>query len=393
MRKAVIVSAARTPIGTFGGSLANISAQELGSIVIKEVLNRANLLPEQIEEVIMGNVLQAGLGQNPARQAAIRAGLSYEIPAMTINKVCGSGLKAINLAAQAVMLGDADIVVAGGMENMSMAPYLLDKARYGYRMGDGTLIDSMIKDGLWCAFEDVHMGITAENISERWNISREEQDEFAALSQQKVENAKKNNEFKEEIVPVIVPQRKKEPLIFAEDEFPRSNVTKETLAKLRPAFKKDGTVTAGNASGINDGAAAVIVMSEEKATELGIKPMAVIKSYASVGVEPKYMGIGPVNATKKALQKAGLTLEDIDIIEANEAFAVQSLAVSKELGWDMKKVNINGGAISLGHPIGASGARILVTLIYKMVKENARNGLATLCIGGGQGVATVLSRF
>lgn len=392
MRKVVIVSAARTPIGAFGGTLANVPAQELGAIVIKEVLKRANLQPEQVDEVIMGNILQAGLGQNPGRQAALKAGIPNEVPAMTINKVCGSGLKAVNLAAQAIALGDAEIVVAGGMENMSMAPFLLEKARYGYKMGDGILVDSMIKDGLWCALENVHMGITAENIAEKWGISREEQDEFAALSQQKVEKAKKNGLFKEEIVSVVIPQKKSDPIVFAEDEFPRSNVTAEKLAKLRPAFKKDGTVTAGNASGINDGAAAVLVMSEEKAKEFGLKPMATIKAYSSAGVDPKIMGIGPVPAVQKALKKANMNLEDIDIIEANEAFAVQSLAVSKELNFDMNKVNKNGGAISLGHPIGASGTRILVTLLYRMIKDDAKNGLATLCIGGGQGVAAIVSR-
>ncbi|MEW6624744.1 MAG: acetyl-CoA C-acetyltransferase [Bacillota bacterium] len=392
MNKAVIISAVRTPIGTFGGALAGIPAVELGAIVIKEALKRAHVAPDQVDEVIMGNVLQAGLGQNPARQAAIKAGIPVEVPSMTINKVCGSGLKAVHLAVQAVALGDAEIVVAGGMENMSMAPYLLDKARYGYRMGDGTLTDSMIKDGLWCAFENVHMGITAENIAEQWKISKEEQDQFAALSQQKVEKARAAKEFEAEIVPVIIPQKKGEPVVFTEDEFPRSGVTVESLGKLRPAFKKDGTVTAGNASGINDGAAAVIVMSEAKAHELGAKPLAVVKAYASAGVEPRVMGIGPVPATQKALQKAGVSLEEIDIIEANEAFAAQSLAVAKELGWDANKVNKNGGAISLGHPIGASGTRVLVTLLHKMVKDDARLGLATLCIGGGQGVAVILER-
>ena len=392
MRRAVIVSGARTPIGAFGGTLANTSAVELGAIVIKEAIKRAQITPEQVDEVIMGNILQAGLGQNPARQSAIKAGLPYKVPAMTINKVCGSGLKSVILAAQAVILGDADIIVAGGMENMSMAPYLLDKARTGYKMGDGKLIDSMIKDGLWCAFEDVHMGITAENLAEKWNISKEEQDDFAAKSQQKVEQAKKEKKFNDEIVPVIIPQKKGDPLVFSEDEFPRSGVTAEGLGKLRPAFKKDGTVSAGNASGINDGAAAVVVMSEEKASQLGIKPLAYIKSYASTGVEPAIMGIGPVSAVEKAIKKAGIKLEDIDVIEANEAFAAQSLAVSKELAWDMDKVNKNGGAISLGHPIGASGTRILVTLLYQMLRDDSKLGLATLCIGGGQGVAAVLER-
>lgn len=392
MKRPVIVSAVRTPIGSFGGALANTTAVELGAIVIKEALSRAGISPVLVDEVIMGNILQAGLGQNPARQAAISAGLPHEVPAMTINKVCGSGLKSVNLAAQAIALGDAEIIVAGGMENMSMAPYLLDKARSGYKMGDGKLIDSMIKDGLWCAFEDVHMGITAENMAEKWNITKEEQDEFAAKSQQKTEKAIKDKLFSNEIVPVIIPQKKGEPLVFSQDEFPRSGVTASDLGKVRSAFKKDGTVSAANASGINDGAAAVVVMSQDKAKELGIKPLAFIKSYASAGVEPRIMGIGPVPATEKALKKAGVTLEDIDVIEANEAFAVQSLAVSKELGFDMEKVNKNGGAISLGHPIGASGARILVTLLHRMESDNAKLGLATLCIGGGQGVATVLEK-
>lgn len=392
MRKAVIASAVRTPIGNFGGTLANITAAELGAIVIKEALKRANVQPDQVNEVLMGNVLQAGQGQNPARQAAIKAGIPVEVPSTTINKVCGSGLKTVAMAAASVMLGDADIVVAGGMENMSMTPYLLDKARNGYRMGHGELVDVMIRDGLWCAFNDVHMGITAENLAEKYGISREEQDAYAALSQNRSEKALAENVFADEIVPVEIPQKKGDPVVFAKDEYPRPGVTAAALGKLRPAFKKDGTVTAGNASGINDGAAAVVIMSEEKAKELGIKPLAVVRSYGAGGVDPKVMGIGPVPAVREALKKANLSIEDINLIEANEAFAVQSLSVAKELGFDMEKVNVNGGAIALGHPIGASGTRILVTLLYEMNRRNAKYGLATLCIGGGQGMAVVVER-
>ncbi|AZR74060.1 acetyl-CoA acetyltransferase [Anoxybacter fermentans] len=392
MREVIIASAVRTPIGTFGGTLKDVKATDLGAIVIKEAIKRAGIKPENVEEVIMGNVLQAGLGQNPARQSAIKAGLHHSIPAMTINKVCGSGLKAVNLAAQAIIAGDADIIVAGGMENMSQAPYLLKNARWGQRMGHGELIDVMIHDGLWCAFDDTHMGITAENIAKEYGITRKEQDEFAAFSQQKAEKALVEGRFKDEIVPVEVPQRKGDPIIFDTDEHPRKGVTVESLAKLRPVFKKDGTVTAGNASGINDGAAALVVMSKEKADELGVKPLVKIKGYASAGVEPRIMGTGPIPATKKVLEKTGLTIEDLDLIEANEAFAVQSLAVLKELGLDPDKVNVNGGAIALGHPIGASGARILVTLIHEMLKRDSKYGLATLCIGGGQGVATIVER-
>lgn len=392
MNRAVIVSATRTAIGSFGGGLSTTSAQTLGSVVIKEALKRANTSPELVDEVIMGCILQAGLGQNPARQASIVAGLGTEKPAMTINKVCGSGLKAVALAAQAVIAGDAEVVVAGGMENMSLAPYLLEKARTGYRMGHGELVDSMIRDGLWCAFNDVHMGITAENLAERYGITREEQDEFAAWSQNKAEKALTENRFAEEITPVSIPQRKGDPIVFDRDEFPRPRVTAQALAKLHPAFKKDGTVTAGNASGINDGAAAVVVMSEAKAQQLGLKPLAVIRSYASGGVDPAYMGLGPVPATHKALKKAGVAMGDIELIEANEAFAAQSLAVAKELGFERDRVNVNGGAIALGHPIGASGARILVTLLYEMQKRNTRLGLATLCIGGGQGVSMIVER-
>lgn len=392
MNKAIIVALARTPIGTFGGTLANVSAKDLATIVIKEALQRAQLSPEQVDEVIMGCVLQAGLGQNVTRQAALVAGIPQEKPAMTINQVCGSGLRSVALAAQAIMLGDAEIVVAGGTENMNQAPYLLKKARSGYRMGHGELIDSMINEGLWCAIGDTHMGVTAENLAEEYNITREEQDEFAAASQNKAEAALSTNRFAEEIVPVVIPQRRGEPIVFARDEHPRAGVTAAALAKLRPAFKKDGTVTAGNASGINDGAAAVVVMSETKAKQLGLAPLATIRSYASAGVDPKHMGLGPVPATKQALAKAGLKLGDIDLIEANEAFAAQSLAVAKELGLDMGRVNVNGGAIALGHPIGASGTRILVSLISEMQKRDLRLGLATLCVGGGMGVSMIVER-
>ena len=392
MREVVIASAARTALGSFGGSLKDVPATELGAIVIKEAIKRAGIKGEQVEEVVMGNVIQAGLGQNPARQATLKAGLPNEVPAMTINKVCGSGLRCVALAAQMIKAGDADIVVAGGMENMSAAPYVLDKARWGQRMGDGKLVDAMIKDGLWDAFNNDHMGGTAENIAKEWNLSREEQDAFAAASQQKAEAAIKAGKFKDEIVPVVIPQRKGEPKVFDTDEFPRFGTTTETLAKLRPAFIKDGTVTAGNASGINDGAAAFVVMSAEKAEELGIKPMAKIVSYGSKGLDPAIMGYGPFHATKKALEIAGLTVDDLDLIEANEAFAAQSLAVAKDLKFDMSKVNVNGGAIALGHPVGASGARILTTLLYEMEKRDAKKGLATLCIGGGMGTALIVER-
>lgn len=391
-RDAVVVSAVRTAIGSFNGSLSGISATQLGAIVIQGALEKAGVSGDLVDEVIMGNVLQAGLGQNPTRQAAIKAGLSETIPALTINKVCGSGLKAVHLATQAIFSGDADVVLAGGMENMSQAPYLLEQARSGYRMGDQKVVDSMIRDGLWCAFNDYHMGITAENLAEKYHISKEEQDRFAAWSQQKTDKALAENRFADEIVPVVIPQRKGEPIVFARDEFPRAGVTAEKLAGLKPAFKKDGTVSAANASGINDGAACLLIVSHEKAEELGLKALAVIKANASAGVDPSIMGLGPVPATKKVLAKAGLTLQDIDLIEANEAFAAQSLAVDRELQFDQEKLNVNGGAIALGHPIGASGARILVTLIHEMNKRGSRYGLATLCIGGGQGVATVVER-
>ena len=388
----VIVSAVRTAIGNFGGSLQNVSASALGGVVIKEALQKAGVDANQVDEVILGNVLQAGLGQNPARQAAIAAGLPQEVSALTINKVCGSGLKAVHLATQAILSGDADIVVAGGMENMSQAPYLLQGARNGFKMGDQKLVDSMIHDGLTCSFNNYHMGITAENLCDKYSISREEQDEFAAWSQQKAQAAIESNRFAEEIVPVEVPGRKGQVTVVAQDEFPRFGTTAEGLGKLRPAFKKDGSVTAANASGINDGAAALVVMSRKKADELGLKPLVTIKANASAGVDPSIMGIGPVPAVKKALEKAALQLEDISLIEANEAFAAQALAVDRELQFNKEKLNVNGGAIALGHPVGASGARVLVSLIHEMIKRDSQTGLATLCIGGGQGVATIVER-
>ncbi len=390
VQDAVIVSAVRTAIGTYGGGLAEVPAVKLGEICIRAGLDRADLKPDQVEEVIMGNVLQAGLGQDPARQAAVNAGLPVDVPAMTINKVCGSGLKAVALAAQAIKLGDAEIIVAGGMESMSRAPYLLEKARFGYRMGDGELVDEMIRDGLWDAFNSCHMGITAENICSDCNLTREELDEFALQSQQKATRAIATGVFRDEIVPVEVPG-KKGPTLFETDQQPRET-TAEGLAKLRPAFKKDGMVTAGNSSGLNDGGAAVVVMSGQKAKELGLKPLATIRSYASAGVDPRVMGLGPIPSSRRALEKAGLEISDMDLIEANEAFAAQSVEVGKELGFDRSKLNVNGGAIALGHPIGASGTRILVTLLYEMQRRNAHYGLATLCIGGGQGVAMIVER-
>ena len=392
MREVVIASAVRTPIGSFGGALKDVPAVDLGALVIKEAVNRAGIKGELVEEVIMGNVIQAGLGQNVARQASVKAGLPVEVPAMTINKVCGSGLRTVSLAAQMIKAGDADIIVAGGMENMSQAPYVLKGARWGQRMGDGKMVDSMINDALWDAFNNYHMGVTAENIAKDWNLTREEQDEFALNSQLKAEAAIKANKFKDEIVPVLIPQRKGEPKVFDTDEYPRFGATIEGLAKLRPAFIKDGTVTAGNASGINDGAAAFVIMSAEKAEELGITPLAKIVSYGQKGLDPAIMGYGPFHATKKALEVANLKIEDLDLIEANEAFAAQSLAVAKDLNFDMSKVNVNGGAIALGHPVGASGARILVTLLHEMQKRDAKKGLATLCIGGGMGCATIVER-
>jgi acetyl-CoA C-acetyltransferase len=392
MREVVIVSAVRTPIGSFGGTLKDTSARTLGAIAVKAAIERAGIDPASIDEVLMGNVLQGGLGQNPARQVAIDAGIPVEVPSMTINKVCGSGLRAVGLAAQMIKAGDADIIVAGGTENMSMSSYVMPKARWGARMGDAKLIDTMVHDGLTDAFSGVHMGITAENINDQWSLTREEQDAFAASSQQKAEAAILSGAFKDEIVPVIIPQRKGDPIVFDTDEYPKAGVTAAGLAKLSPAFKKDGSVTAANASGINDAAAAVVVMSKEKADELGIKPLCTIKSYASAGVDPQIMGIGPIPATKKALKIAGLNMADLDLIEANEAFAAQSLAVGKDLGIDPAKLNVNGGAIALGHPIGASGTRILVTLIHAMQKQDAKYGLATLCIGGGQGTALIVEK-
>ena len=392
MERAVIVSAVRTPVGSFGKSLKDVSAVKLGVVATKEAIKRINLDPSLVDEIILGNVLMAGQGQNPARQVAIYSGIPQEKVSYTVNKVCGSGLKSVALAAQAVMLGDAEVVVAGGIENMSMAPYALTGARWGQRMGDGKLVDLMIFDGLYEIFNGYHMGITAENIAEKYNISREEQDEFGYNSQMKAKKAIESGKFKDEIVPVEIPQKKGDPIIFDTDEHPRFNTSMEALAKLKPAFKKDGTVTAGNASGINDGAAIVIVMSEKKAKELGLNIMAYIRAYASGGVDPAYMGLGPVPATKKVLEKAKLTLDDIEIIELNEAFAAQSLACIRELNLDMSKLNPNGGAIALGHPIGASGARILITLLYEMMREDKKLGLATLCIGGGQGIAMVVER-
>lgn len=388
----MIVSGVRTAIGAFGGTLSNMPASRLGAIVVKEAVKRAGIDASMVDEVIMGNVIGAGQGQNVARQAALYAGVPVEVPCMTVNKVCGSGLKAVVMAAQAIAAGDADVVVAGGTENMNMAPYLLPKARYGYRMGHAELIDSMILDGLWCIFGDTHMGITAENVAEKWGITREEQDAYAALSQNRAEEAIKSGRFEDEIVPVEVPQRKADPVVFDQDEHPRFGTTAEKLARLRPAFKKDGTVTAGNASGINDGAAALVVMSAEKARQLNIEPMATIKAYASAGVQPEIMGTGPVPATLKALKKAGLDIADIDLIELNEAFTSTTLAGIRDLGLDPSIVNVNGGAIALGHPIGASGARILVTLLHEMKKRGAKKGLATMCIGGGMGIAVIVER-
>ncbi len=392
MDKVVIVAAARTAIGTFGGSLASVSAPRLGATVIKALLEKTGIDASTIDEVILGQVLTAGSGQNPARQSAIFAGLPDTIPCMTINKVCGSGLKAIHLASQAIRCGDADIIIAGGQENMNQAPHVLPQSRNGTRMGDWKLVDSMIVDGLWDAFNDYHMGITAENVAKKFNISRKEQDEFAARSQQKTEAAQGKGVFNEEIVPVFIPQRKGDPIKFDKDEFPRAGVTAEALAKLNPAFDKAGTVTAGNASGINDGAAAVMLMSETMAKKLGLEPLASIKAYASAGVNPEIMGTGPIPATRNCLQKAGWSVQDLDLIEANEAFAAQAISVNRELGWDTDKVNVNGGAISLGHPIGASGCRILVSLLFEMKRRSAHKGLANLCIGGGQGVALAVER-
>jgi acetyl-CoA C-acetyltransferase len=392
MKQVVIVSAVRTAIGNFGGSLSKKTATELGTIAAKEAIKRAGIRPEIIDETIVGNILSAGLGQNIARQISVNAGIPYSSPSMTINKLCGSGLKSVSLGAQMIMLGDADVVLAGGTESMSNAPYLLPKARFGQKMGHGEILDSMIKDGLTDAFHNYHMGITAENIAEKWHISREEQDEFAVKSQNKTEAAQKAGKFKEEIVPIEIPQRKGDPIIVDTDEFPKHGATIEKIQKLRPAFKKDGTVTAATSSGINDGAAMVIIMSEDKAKELNLKPLVRIISYASVGVDPAIMGYGPVPATKKALDKIDLDIKEIDLIEANEAFAAQSIAVAKDLGISPEKINVNGGAIALGHPIGASGTRILTSLLYEMQRTDAQKGIATLCIGGGQGTALVVEK-
>ena len=390
-RKVVLAGACRTAIGVMGGQFANTSAVELGTIVIKEALKRAGVSPDQVDEVYMGNVIQAGNGQNPARQAAVYAGIPNEVPATTINVLCGSGLHCVNLAAKLIAAGDADIIVAGGMENMTMAPYMLRNGRYGYRMGNATIEDAMIKDGLTDAFHNYHMGITAENICEQWGLTREELDEFAAWSQNKCEKAMAEGKFKDEIVPVEV-KKKKETILVDTDEGPRKGITKEGLAKLRPAFKKDGMVTAGNASGINDGAAALIVMSEEKAKELGVTPMATWIGGELAGCDPAIMGIGPVYSTRKVMNKLGMEIGDFDLIEANEAFAAQSVAVGKDLGFDLSKLNVNGGAIALGHPVGCSGARILVSLLYEMQKEDVHAGLATLCVGGGMGCSAVVKR-
>ena len=392
-RTIVLAGAVRTAIGKMGGAVSNTPAATLGSIVIKEALSRANVAPDQVDEVLMGCVLQGAQGQNVARQAALNAGLPIEVPALTLNNVCGSGLKCVNTAAAMIAAGEADVIVAGGMENMSMAPYALTKARFGYRMNNSTMIDTMVNDALWDAFNNYHMGITAENLAEKYGLTREMQDEFAANSQQKCEKAQAEGRFDDEIVPVPV-KVKKETVMFAKDEGPRAGVTKESISKLRPAFKPDGTVTAANASGINDGAAAVVVMTEEKAKELGVKPMAKFVVGASAGVDPAIMGIGPVYATRKALARSNMTLDQIDLIEANEAFAAQSLAVAKELNFDMSKVNVNGGAIALGHPVGASGCRILVTLLHEMQRrDDVKTGLATLCVGGGMGVATIVEKY
>lgn len=392
MQDVVIVAATRTAIGSFQGSLANVSAVDLGAAVIRQLLEQTGLDGAQVDEVIMGQVLTAGAGQNPARQAAIKAGLPHAVPAMTLNKVCGSGLKALHLGAQAIRCGDAEVIIAGGQENMSLSNYIMPGARTGLRMGHAQIVDTMISDGLWDAFNDYHMGITAENLVEKYEISREQQDAFAAASQQKAAAAIEAGRFVDEITPILIPQRKGDPVAFKVDEQPRGDTSAESLAKLRPAFKKDGSVTAGNASSLNDGAAAVILMSAEKAKALGLPVLARIAAYANAGVDPAIMGIGPVSATRRCLDKAGWNIDQLDLIEANEAFAAQSLAVAKDLQWDLDKVNVNGGAIALGHPIGASGCRVLVTLLHEMLKRDAQKGLATLCIGGGQGVALALER-
>lgn len=392
MKKAVIVSAARTPIGSFGGALAPLSAVDLGVVAAKEAIKRAGIEPSAIEEVYFGNVLGAGLGQNVARQVTLGAGIPVETPALTINMVCGSGLRAVSMAAQFVESGQCDVILCGGTESMTNAPYLLPKNRWGQRMGDGKVVDYMVYDGLTDVFNQYHMGITAENVAEQYGLTREDQDKFSVQSQNRAEAAQKAGRFKEEIVPVEIPQKKGDPILIDTDEYPRHGSTLEKMAKLKPSFKKDGTVTAGNASGINDGAAALIVMSKEKADELGLKYLCEVAGYGSAGVDPKVMGLGPIPATKKALKNAGWTVDDLDLIEANEAFASQALAVTRELGLDPEKTNVNGGAVALGHPIGASGARILVSLIYEMEKRDAKKGLATLCIGGGMGTSLLVQR-
>ncbi|QLI83104.1 acetyl-CoA C-acetyltransferase [Chitinibacter fontanus] len=392
MTEVVIVAAGRTALGNFSGALAKVAAPELGATVIRALLEKTGVKPEQVSEVILGNVLTAGLGQNPARQAVRRAGLPDAVPGLTINQVCGSGLKAVALGVQAIQAGDAEIVIAGGQENMSASPHLLNGSRDGFRMGNASLIDSMVYDGLTDVYNNYHMGVTAENIAKKYSISREEQDALALASQQKAAAAQAAGRFADEIIPVVIPQKKGDPVVFAQDEFIKPSTTADSLAKLRPAFDKEGTVTAGNASGINDGAAAVLLMSREKAKELGLTVLASVKSAASTGVDPTIMGMGPVAATQKALARAGWTIDQLDLIEANEAFAAQALGVARELKWDLNKVNVNGGAIALGHPIGASGCRVLVTLLHEMVRRDAKKGLATLCIGGGMGVALCLER-
>ncbi len=392
MREVVIASAVRTPIGSFGGTLKDVTPMALGAIVIKEALERAKISPDQVDEVIFGCVLQSGYGQGVARQAAMQAGLPNSIPASTINMICGSGLKTVSMAALSIMAGQNEIVIAGGTENMSMAPYLIKNGRWGQRMGNGELYDTMVNDGLWCAFNDYHMGITAENVAEQWSITRDAQDQFAVASQLKAAAARADGKFQEEIVAVPIPQRKGEPILFDQDEYIKADASLESVSKLRPAFKKDGTVTAANASGINDGAAALVIMSREKADELGIIPLAIIAGFGSAGVDPSIMGVGPIPATKKALKNANMTVADLEVVEANEAFASQALAVVGELGINPEIVNVNGGAIALGHPVGASGARILVSLLHEMKRRDAKAGLATLCIGGGMGEALVVKR-
>jgi len=392
MRDVVIVAAGRTAVGTFGGSLSKIPASDLGATVIKGLIEKVNLDPSKVDEVILGQVLTAGCGQNPARQSTLNGGLPIEVPAITINKVCGSGLKAVQMATQAIRCGDADIIIAGGQENMSMSPHVVPNSRNGARMGDWKMVDTMIKDGLWDAFNDYHMGITTENIAAKYGFTREEQDAFAAASQNKAEAAVSSGRFKDEIIPVTIPQRKGDPIVFDTDEQPRFGCTAEALGKLRPAFKKDGTVTAGNSSTINDGAAAVIVCSAEKAEELGLPVLARVKAFGNAGIDPAIMGTGPICATQKALEKAGWSVDDLELVEANEAFAAQAMSVNKDLAWNTDIVNVNGGAIALGHPIGASGCRVFVSLIHEMNKRDAKKGLATLCIGGGMGTALAIER-